>query len=388
MSDKKKIKIAFLSTWPELTDGISTFCENLALSMPKEFENYSINWCVVRVKWLQQRRILHSNKIISDISYNKKEDYKKAAELVNSSDVDLVIIQFINAIYGDGGNMVFEFIDNLKKPVLVILHSVAMLKEQSSLLSKQNLLKKFAIRNINVVAMTKVAENFLIDDLKFKRHNVNQIYHGAPLFKEISKTEKNRLRKKLGFLPTDKILFTYGVLRKDKGIEEIIQSLPIIQKKNDGVKLLLAGAEQTRGYSNKIKTLISNLKLEDKIVFINKFIPQEDIGKYLQISDVYVTAQRNLGLHSSGTLAYALSAGSVVISTPTIHAKEFLKKAGLIVPIKDPDSIAKATIKLLSNNNEYAHKKEASKDLGKTISWPKITREYLKVGLDLIEQES
>ncbi|MFA4995649.1 MAG: glycosyltransferase [Patescibacteria group bacterium] len=385
MFDKKKIKIAFLSTWPELTDGISTFCENLTLNLPKSYKNYSIDWSVIRVKWLPQKKVLYSNKILTEISFDKKEDYKKAAELINNSNIDLVVIQFINAIYGDGGNMILEFIDNVKKPILVVLHSVAMLKEQSGLAAKQALLKQFAIRNIEVVTMTKAAENFLVDDLKFKSTAVNQIYHGAPEFKKISTIEKVRLRKKLGFSQTDKIVFTYGVLREDKGIEEIIKSIKIIQKDNTNVKLLLAGAEQTTGYIAKIKKIILNLNLDDKIIFINKFIPQEDIGKYLQISDIYITAQRNLGLHSSGTLAYALSAGSVVISTPTIHAKEFLKKAGSIVPVKNPNAIAKAVLDLLADDKDYKSKKRASEILGKNILWPKVSKEYLDIAFDLVK---
>jgi len=385
MSDKKKIKIAFLSTWPELTDGISTFCENLTRNLPKSYKNYLIDWSIIRVKWLPQKKVLYSSKILTEISFDKKEDYKKAAELINGSDVDLVVIQFINAIYGDGGDMILEFIDNVKKPVLVILHSVAMLKEQSDLASKQALLKQLAIRNVEVVAMTEVAEKFLVDNLKFKSTAVNQIYHGAPEFKKISMVEKDHLRKKLGFISTDKIIFTYGVLREDKGIEEIIKSIKIIQENNNNVKLLLAGADQNDDYAKKLKKLISNLNLNEKIIFINEFIPQEDIGNYLQISDVYVTAQRNLGLHSSGTLAYALSAGSVVVSTPTIHAKEFLKKAGLIVPVNNPDAIAKAVLDLLVNKKEYISKKRASEILGKKILWPQISKEYLDIAFDLVD---
>jgi len=52
----------------------------------------------------------------------------------------------------------------------------------------------------------------------------------------------------------------------------------------------------------------------------------------------------------SGTLAYALSAGKAIISTPYLHAIELLdQERGTLVPFDDPEAIATRTVELLDN---------------------------------------
>ncbi|NQV00077.1 MAG: hypothetical protein HQ538_05010, partial [Parcubacteria group bacterium] len=95
----KDTNITYFSTWPETNDGIATFCENLAIHLPSKYKNYRINWNVVMVEWMKQRQKKHSDKIIGCVKYNKLSDYKKAAFLINKSNTELVVIQFINSIY-------------------------------------------------------------------------------------------------------------------------------------------------------------------------------------------------------------------------------------------------------------------------------------------------
>lgn len=387
METKKNITITFLSTWPEVPDGIATFCENLAINLPPKYKNKFVHWNVVKDNWIKQIKNKYPNKILYSIKYDKLSDYKNAAVFINNQTTDIVIIQFINSIYGGHGKYIFEFLKYIKKPVIIVLHSVAILPTQSDVKLKQQILKEFAQRNLDVVVMTKIAQNFLINKIGFSKNKVHQIYHGAPKFDKISPPEKQIIRSKLGFKLNEKIIFTYGILREDKGIDEIIKALPIINKYRDDVRLLLCGDEQDpeKKYSKYLLKIINELNLHNKIKFINKFIPQNDIGKYLQVCDIFITAQKNIGLHSSGTLSYALSTGSVIISTPTIHAKELLKDKGLIVPNNNSDTIANLIIELLSNKTRYSAFKESSMAFSKNIYWPKISKDYLKTIIKIIK---
>lgn len=386
---KKNIHITYISTWPVIKDGIATFCENLATNIPRKYKNYTTNWNVIKINWIKQHKVQHSKKVIGTIKYNKQADYFKAAQFINKSDTDLIVIQFINSIYGDFGNYIFRFLKRNKKKAVIILHSVATSNKQDRFQDKTNTLKKFSRINADFVVMTNVARNYLIKKLNFKSKKVHLIYHGAPQFKNVTNKEKEREREKLGFNKEDKIIYTYGILRKDKSVKEIIQSLPYVLKKNKNVKLLITGSEQgnKKHYTKELEKTIKQNKIKKNVVFLEEFINQEDIGKYLKISDLFITAQSNLGLHSSGTLSYALSAGSVIISTPTIHAIELLKNKGLIIKNNHPKTISRAVSDLFNNKNKYKYLKKESKNFSKQIYWDKIAKKYLKIYINTINNK-
>lgn len=391
MSKKNNFHITFLSTWPKTPDGIATFCENLVSNLPLKIKNKKVYWDILKVNRFKQIAKKNKNKIISELNYNKKIDYCDAAKKINHSDCDVVIIQFINGIYGGRfGEYIFNFIDNLKKPLLVILHSVAMLPNQSNVIEKQKILKEFLLRNNKVVVMSKTAESFLTESLKFRSKNVFMLYHGAPKFNKIGKKEKFMIRKRLGFNIADKIIFIYGILRKDKGIEDILLALKILSQKNKNIKLLLIGTDQENNkYTNKIKHLIKELNLGNFVKFIPKFITDNQIGTYLQISDIFISAQTNLGLHSSGTLSYALSAGSVILSTPIIHAKELLSnKEYSLIPINDSKAIAKSVLEIINNKKLFLQIKKDNMVIGKKILWKNISKKYLEIAYEVANENS
>src|SRR5260370_39085327 len=81
----------------------------------------------------------------------------------------------------------------------------------------------------------------------------------------------------------------------------------------------------------------------------------------LSAADNYITPYKHKAQVVSGTLAYALSAGKAVISTPYLHAIELLDdKRGVLVPFDDPDAVATKTIELLDNETtRHAIRKRA-----------------------------
>jgi len=88
--------------------------------------------------------------------------------------------------------------------------------------------------------------------------------------------------------------------------------------------------------------LVKSLQLEDHVVFLNEFINERDLFKYLSASDIYITPYLNEAQITSGTLSYAVGVGSAVFSTPYWHAVELLADGrGVLFNFNDPQGLLK-----------------------------------------------
>lgn len=384
----KTINITFVSTWPVVPDGIATFCDNLATSMPTEMNGQEIDWDVVEISKFDKSEEYLPEKV--KFSFDpEKSDYSEIAKKINNSKTDMVIIQFINALYAENGRKVLELIDGLDKPVIVILHSIPMLDTQKDLKYKQELLKDMSKRKVSVVVMSNIAKEFLIDELGFSENNVHQIYHGAPTFKIVGGDERDKIRQGLGFSKDDFVAFNYGVLRQDKGIEQLIESIGKAKEENERIKLLIAGSDQDNGtYSSVLRNKIADLNLRDSVEFIEKFLSKEEIGSYLQATDALVLPQNNLGLHSSGTISYGLSAGALIISTPIFHAKEVLPNRGIIIDDNNPQTIADALLRVVEDKERQTLLRKNSHEFGEKIYWSKLSKNYINIVMNILNNES
>jgi hypothetical protein len=80
----------------------------------------------------------------------------------------------------------------------------------------------------------------------------------------------------------------------------------------------------------------------------------------------------------SGTLAYALSAGKAIISTPYLHAIELLdEQRGVLVPFDDPQAIAEKTIELLDNGTARHAMRKRAYLYTRDMVWNRVAQQYM-----------
>lgn len=286
---------------------------------------------------------------------------------------------------GNDGVYILSLINKLKKPLVAIFHTV---------LNKPSFSQKAIARIISekasaVVIMSKLAKKFLTKIYKVDEKKIKIINHGAPNF-HLSKD--NSLKKKLK-LEKKTIILTFGLIGRNKGIETVIHAFPkIIKKHPEAVYIILGkthpGIIKVSGeeYRNYLKQLVNEYHLENNVFFHDKYINEKELEEYLSSTEIYITPYLNKAQITSGTLSYAISAGTAIISTPYWHALELLDKGrGIIFDFNDSKKLSEIVIDLLDNKNKLIKLRHKAYKYGKTIIWDKAGEKYKKLLQEIVK---
>lgn len=104
--------------------------------------------------------------------------------------------------------------------------------------------------------------------------------------KKVSVLEKSKLKSKLNLTSKSKILVSIGRVAKEKNLDEIINFLPDLVKKDSNIVLLIGGDGP---HKKNIEQKVKKLHMEKYVRFLG-MIPPHDTYKYYQLGDVFVCA--------------------------------------------------------------------------------------------------
>ena len=182
------------------------------------------------------------------------------------------------------------------------------------------------------------------------RQRICFIHHGIPDVRADREAEKARLG-----LSGRSLILTFGLLSPDKGIETAIRALPAVAQEIPNATYLVLGATHPRvraqhgeAYREGLARLAADLGVAGHVRFDDEYAELDRITGALAAADVCLVPYLNREQITSGTLAYALGNGKVVVSTPFWHAEELLAEGrGVLVPFRDPAALGEALSGLL-----------------------------------------
>ena len=146
------------------------------------------------------------------------------------------------------------------------------------------------------------------------------------------------LRKEFGFSEQDKVLLFFGYVRKYKGLDLLIDAFPKIKTSIPNAKLLIVGEfyDSPEVYTDKIK----KLGIEKDTVIVNKFVPNEDVGKYYKVCDLVMLPYRSATQSGILNVAYGFSKPAIVTNVGGLSEFVEDKKTGIIINPDLPEEIA------------------------------------------------
>jgi polysaccharide biosynthesis protein PslF len=379
MNLNKSINIAFLSTYPPRECGIATFTQDLVTQM-----GYFQSTRQSRVIAVSNEPMRYDNKVMMELIQHDRSSYEQTAHKLNISDVDLLVIEHEFGIFGgESGVYLLDLIDNLQIPFVTTLHTV--LPEPSKM--QRYILKTLGQKGKKIITMAKNTVETLMNVYGIEGSKIEVINHGVPF---LHMKSRQKLKEEM-CLENRFIVSTFGLLSPGKGLEYGVEAIAKVAKEHREVLYYILGQthpsvakESGEKYRRTLEKMVADLGIKDNVRFVNKYLTKTEIIHYLNLSDVYLTPYLNKDQAVSGTLAYAVGYGRVIVSTPYTYAKEMLAEGrGLFADFKDCGSIANCIEYVIDNPNVKKKMEQRTLELGKSMMWEDVGAEYKNLFTDV-----
>ena len=313
-----------------------------------------------------------------ELSEDSLASYRQAADFLNFSNIDLVCLQHEYGIFGGpAGSNILELLRRIQMPVVTTLHTV--LREPNP--DERLVMAEIATLSDRLIVMSRQSSEILQEVFHVPAGKIDLIPHGIP---DLPFTDPNFYKDAFG-TEGKMVLLTFGLLSPNKGIENVIKALPNILLRHSNVVYMISGVTHPHilrhegdKYRESLQNLARELKVADNVIFRNRFVSPQELVELIGAADIYVTPYKHKGQVVSGTLAYALSAGKAIISTPYLHAVELLdEERGALVPFDDPGAIAAKTIELLDNPTARHAMRKRAYLYSRDMVWNRVAQQYM-----------
>jgi len=197
-----------------------------------------------------------------------------------------------------------------------------------------------------IICVSEAVRRVVLEKEKVDSKKVAVIYNGVNLERSQShKVTRSQVKASLGIEADDLIVGMVANFSWIKGHEVLLKAALEIIKEVPNVKFVLIGDGELK---ESLKSQVSSLKLEDKILFLGK---RKDIPELLSIMDVSLNLSYSEGM--SNTILESMAAGVPVVATAVDGNLETVidGETGALIPVGDPVAAGLAIIKLLKDEN-------------------------------------
>jgi glycosyltransferase involved in cell wall biosynthesis len=368
-----------MSTYPPRECGIATFTRDLSNAVNRRFKS-GARTKILALNKSESSIYNYPGDVAFQVVDSDLEDYINTAKRLNNDDsIKVVNIQHEFGIFGgDNGKHLIPFLEVIEKPVITTFHSVLPHPDEE---------RKKVVDFIGKKSEAIVVMNNSAVDILRKHYDINcdivVIPHGIPTAKFESSV---KYKEGLGF-SNKLVLLSFGLMSSGKGYEQVINAMPKLVEKFPNLLYVIVGEthpvvrmNEGEGYRNSLQKLVRELGLKNHVKFYNKYVTLEEIIKFLKASDIYICSNTEPKQITSGTLSYAMGCGRAVVSTPFVHAKEYVTPdRGLLARFGDPGSFASAIETILSDQSLKERMEKNAYAFTRGMTWPNVALSYMKM---------
>lgn len=385
MEPQKNINLTYVGNYLPRQCGISYFTQHLmtTLAATQTKFNHQINAEVVAVN--HGGAYLYPKEVKQVIERSNRNHYISSAAYINRT-ADLCILQHDHQCFGGNeGDYVLELTNRLEVPLLVILHSVIERPSEA----QRNVVRQLAQRSHFLVVMSQTARRFLHESYRIAHHKIRVIAHGSP---DLPRSNRSFLREQLGYCGKS-IMLTFGLIEPGKGLETMISALPKLAMEYLNVEYWILGRthptvleREGEQYRHTLMELANKLGVRDRVVMIDESLSDVQLFDHLVAADLYISPHTHEAHPNSGTLSYALGAGTPVVSTPTWHAQELLGNGrGAFFDFNDSNHLSEVIVDLFRQQDQLHNMAKRAAEYGDTLKWKAKGYEYMALLLEMMK---
>ncbi len=369
-------RIAIVGNYLPRRCGIATFTTDLCDALHAEYGTTELLALPVNDS---EEGYDYPARVRFELSEDNLASYRQAADFLNFSNIDLVCLQHEYGIFGGrAGGHILELLRRLRMPFVTTLHTV--LREPS--LDQRAVMEEIVTLSDRLIVMSQQSVEILQEVFCVPAEKIDLIPHGIP---DLPFTDPSFYKDAFG-TEGKEVLLTFGLLSPNKGIENVIKALPKILARHNNVVYMVSGVTHPHilrregdKYRDYLQNLAKDLGVQASVIFRNRFVSPQELVELIGAADIYITPYKHKAQVVSGTLAYALSAGKAIISTPYLHAIELLDaERGVLVPFDDPEAIFAKTVELLDNVTARHAMRKRAYLYARDMVWNRVAQKYME----------
>jgi glycosyltransferase involved in cell wall biosynthesis len=318
MENKKKIII--LGPGYPYRNGQSIYLSHLCTQLAQKYNIELINFSMLYPGFLfpgktqydessSKKLTFPNNRMINSLN---PLSWFKTAQYINKQNPDIIAIDWWHPFFGICMRGITLLLNRRNKKKIIFITENVISHEANAV---DKLLTKIGLKYASgFLALSESVELFL--KTMFKKKVFRSALPIYDFYKDnheptVEARNTYKLKNKLGFGNDDIVLLFFGLVRKYKGLDILIESFGSVAGKYENVKLLVVGEfyEDPAPYYD----LIKKLNISDKVHLENRYIPNEEVDSYFKISDCVVLPYRSAT--QSGILSMAYGFRKPVIVT-------------------------------------------------------------------------
>ena len=269
----------------------------------------------------------------------------RTAKYINRLNPDMIVFDWWQPYFGPCYNGIATGLNyKLKARILFITENFISHESRSIDL----LLTRLALRHADafLALSAKVAS-----DLNILKSDKPVYRSELPVFGWFNRSEVNKpdKLKDWGWPEDSKVILFFGYVRKYKGLDILIDAFAEARKTLPKLRLIIAGEfyDDPAPYLKQIE----QLGLEKDIMVFNRFIANEEVSQFFDLSDAVVQPYRSATQSGILNMAYGFQKPAVVTAVGGLE--EFVENevTGVVVRTIDSHAVAEGIIKFYELKN-------------------------------------
>jgi glycosyltransferase involved in cell wall biosynthesis len=377
------MKVTLLSTAYPYRGGIAVFTERLARAFQKQKDDVNISTFSLQYpNFLFPGKSQYSSSkkpedldITSEVNSINPFNWLRIGMKIRKQKPDILILKYWIPFLAPCLGTISRIIrSNNHTKIIVIIDNLIPHEKRFG----DNILNNYFINSVDAfIAMSRS----VFDDLDKFNVNKKKILGFHPLYDNFGKAiSKENAIAKLCLDNNCKYMLFFGIIRKYKGLDILLEAFSDNRFKNYNLKLIVAGEfyEDEKPYHD----LIKKYNLSESVILVSKFIPDDEVVNYFCASDIIVQPYKNATQSGVTQIAYHFEKPMLVTDVGGLKEIVPHDRVGYVCR-PDSKDVANSLIDFFSKNRESsfiaAVKQEKSK-----YSWSKMIHNIKSLHRELV----